>query len=747
VKVLKARYYDGKTSTGQDVSVLLAGGRLRVVGRDVSEDYDARGVRRSLRIANTPRWLYLPGGGACVTEDNDAVDQLMRERRYDRLLHRWESRPAYAAVAVLLVVAAAWFLLERGVPAAVEQVARRIPVEAEASLARETLKGLDEFLMKPSALAPERQAQLRERFRALTRAAGGKTVYTVEFRASPVIGPNAFALPGGVIVMTDELVRLAKRDAEIMAVLAHEAGHVEHRHSMRRLLEGSVTALIVAGLTGDIGSATALATAAPTFLLQAKYSRDNEREADAFAIQMMRKAGMNPQHLAVILGRMDAKGRPGIPSFLSSHPATSEREALARAGTPSGVEPLEAVAADPTRPRTVATDPVQREVLALLDKGEHGALENLLGSLLLRFESDDSVSVELEKAFQAFRKLPPDGDAALNDWIERQPLSYAARTARGIFYLWRGIEARGSEYSRETPAESMRRMREDLGRARADLERSLSMSGKPYLSRLSMMTLARMLGDEAGGRAAYEEAVKLLPQGVEPRLARMRTLEPRWGGSLPQMEAFAASAAKELKDPAAVSRIAARVPGYRAFEAQHAGDFPRALAFYDEAVKLDAEPEVLCGRSWVLAQLKRHTDAYADAKRALDAQPDHRYCMSRAIAELPHLQDKDEAVRMATRIIEVNPGLADAYNQRAWLYRLQGKGELASRDLEASATLGNGWAQMELGTAYFSGRDVQKDLVKAELWLGKAAAQGQPNAKGLLDHVRRMQAQAAAKKG
>ena len=64
---------------------MLAAGRLKVVGRDFTGEYDVRGVRRSLRIANTPRWLYLPGGGACVTADNDAVDRMTVARRYERV--------------------------------------------------------------------------------------------------------------------------------------------------------------------------------------------------------------------------------------------------------------------------------------------------------------------------------------------------------------------------------------------------------------------------------------------------------------------------------------------------------------------------------------------------------------------------------------------------------------------------------------------------------------------------------------
>ncbi len=263
MSVIEAGYFDGRSSVKRPVGIVVSRGRMKIIGRDLEQEFDARLVRRSLRIANTPRWLYLPGGGACVTSDNAAVDRITRERRYERVLHKWESRPAYAALAVALVVGMLWLLVDRGVPVAVERIAEHIPVEAEAALGRETLRALDERMMRKSTLPGSRQDSLRAKFADMARAAGETTPYSLEFRQS-FIGANAFALPSGIIVVTDDLVRLSRSDDEVLGVLAHELGHVKHRHTMRRLLEGSATALIIAGVTGDVASTTSLAAAAPT---------------------------------------------------------------------------------------------------------------------------------------------------------------------------------------------------------------------------------------------------------------------------------------------------------------------------------------------------------------------------------------------------------------------------------------------------------------------------------------------------
>lgn len=334
MSILRARYFDGKRSVAHDVSIVLSGGECKLVGREVDLHYKARDVRVAPRVANAPRWVYLPGGGACAIADNDAVDALAREGRFARFLHRLESRPAYAAIALALVVASLWLLIDRGLPAAAERVALRIPPAAETALGRESLATFDRYWMKPSTLPPQRRATLRAEFERMAAAAGTTPPHRLEFRSSPEIGPNAFALPAGTIVITDQLVALAQSDAEVLAVLAHELGHVVHRHAMRRLLQGSAAALIIAGVTGDISSSTSLAAAAPTLLLQAKYSRDYELEADRYAIDLMRRAGIPPDSFATILARLQGyaaqHGGSGAPSFLASHPPTEERQALAR---------------------------------------------------------------------------------------------------------------------------------------------------------------------------------------------------------------------------------------------------------------------------------------------------------------------------------------------------------------------------------------------------------------------------------
>jgi Zn-dependent protease with chaperone function len=204
-------------------------------------------------------------------------------------------------------------------------------VSALDTLSDQTLAALDGRVLKPTELEPHRQQQVATRFERLRLPDAGQRVrFKVLFRKSDLLGANAFALPSGTIVVTDELVALAKDDDEIAAVLAHEAGHVVRRHGVRQLLQDSVVSLSVTWFIGDISSLVALA---PTALLQADYSRELEREADRYAADTLRLNHVSLEVMARMLVRLDesrdsAEGgasKEGMLDYLSSHPVTRER--------------------------------------------------------------------------------------------------------------------------------------------------------------------------------------------------------------------------------------------------------------------------------------------------------------------------------------------------------------------------------------------------------------------------------------
>jgi Zn-dependent protease with chaperone function len=337
VSAVQARYFDGKSSNAQDVALELdAAGMLRLRGGGVERAWPIAEVRASERIGASRRRLYFPDGSQCETSDNDAVDAMFasQTRAGSRMLQRWESGLRYVVVAVVLTGAIAGAALFWGLPALAKQVAFALPAQTEQLIGRDALAALDRFLLKPTQLPPARQEAMRKlHARMAAEIGGGGNMDRLELRRGGRAGANALALPAGIIVLTDELVELAKDDREIESVLAHEFGHQRERHILRHVLQDSAATLLVAVSLGDLSSLTTLLAAAPTLLLQAKFSRDFEQEADDFALAYLAKRGIPPEVFAAMLQRLE-DSRPGgreFPDFLSSHPSVKVRVERAKA--------------------------------------------------------------------------------------------------------------------------------------------------------------------------------------------------------------------------------------------------------------------------------------------------------------------------------------------------------------------------------------------------------------------------------
>jgi len=286
------------------------------------------------RVGSIPRSLTFPDGSVFETGDNDAVDALIRARsgQYSGLVHQLERFRPRLIVFVALVVGLCFALYRYAVPVLVEVAIAVTPPVVPKLMSQSVLASLDQVIFEPSALSPERQKTLSEGFAEIAAFAPRgmaaleekkPAAYTLNFRKGGEIGANALALPDGTIVLTDELVALADNDDEaILGVLAHEIGHVDHEHSLRQLYRAAGVTALVMLIGGDIGSGTEDLLVQGTALISLSHSRQAEREADRFSVELMHRAGRDPAAIAHFFELL----RDRITGdFFSSHPATPER--------------------------------------------------------------------------------------------------------------------------------------------------------------------------------------------------------------------------------------------------------------------------------------------------------------------------------------------------------------------------------------------------------------------------------------
>lgn len=347
---LAALWFDGRSSRGQPVRLRLRPGRrgpaLLLQAGDAAPlelRHDQVQWPEAWSASRAPRKLVVDLGPHGSLEVDDVAGwraALAAAGHRDSLAQKMQTRwPVFVAVLVLAVAGLAAFY-RWGTPWAATQLTRQVPLGWETSLSERAMTDLDGRWLKPSKLPPARQQELRARFDALaTQVSPDLRRYSsyaprlqLLFRAG--LGANAFALPGGTIVMTDGMIEAAAKqglsDDALIGVLAHEIGHVLHRHTTRMLVEQGV---LNVGLGLALGDVSALLSMGSSLLTGLAYRRGHETEADCFAVALMKKAALPTGPMADLLlgvekeAGIERKGQEGNAwtNLLSSHPDTPQR--------------------------------------------------------------------------------------------------------------------------------------------------------------------------------------------------------------------------------------------------------------------------------------------------------------------------------------------------------------------------------------------------------------------------------------
>jgi Zn-dependent protease with chaperone function len=331
-----ALYFDGRSARAHPVTLTLHGHDLHLDGAGLSRIDALPAVRLSEPMGQAARIITFADGAHVEVRDHAALAVLLAASgQRDSTIVRWSFQPRAVLALLAGLLCALWFAWQFGLPWAARQAAPHVPDEVVTALSQQTLAWVDGGVMTASTLDVQRQQSLRSALDAAARVDGQSLTHALMFRSGGAMGANAFALPDGTLIVTDQLVALAGNDDEVLAVLLHELGHARSRHGTRMLLQGSVSALFMAWYLGDVSSLLAMA---PTALIQAGYSRDMEREADDFAARMLRRQGLSPALLADMLEKLaaahdkDAHSPDSLPAWLSSHPDTAERIARLRNG-------------------------------------------------------------------------------------------------------------------------------------------------------------------------------------------------------------------------------------------------------------------------------------------------------------------------------------------------------------------------------------------------------------------------------
>lgn len=341
-----ARYQDGKTAELRDViciidlasdpvmlAILDAATREIIDRWPADESYLLHSRMMELRIANRGR---APGARLAVTgiENMKAalnvLPQLGRHQRADAFK---QVRIISLATAALLSVIVAYLF---GIPLLADRLVTFFPPEweikigetADAQIEASLTEGKGYVVCETNPNTPANKAIARFTDLAF-QGLNSPFRPTVTVIRSNV--PNAFALPGGRTYYLSSLIQASRTPDEFAGVLAHELGHVYYRHGMQGLIATSTTGLLVGFVLGDL-TGLSVAGAIGASLIDNRFSRESEAQADDFAGKTAQRLGFSPAGLVDLLDRVaadDAFSR--ALALFSNHPLTDERRAALEA--------------------------------------------------------------------------------------------------------------------------------------------------------------------------------------------------------------------------------------------------------------------------------------------------------------------------------------------------------------------------------------------------------------------------------
>lgn len=329
----KGYYLDGRTAERQEVEVTVTPENLIIEAGGGSMVWPYKEVRQAEGFYDNELIRLEKGGEALYVRDHDFLRAVKEIAPNFGKFHDPDARkrrrfwiPA-AAVAAVVITAGLYFV---GIPAAASYTADRIPTSWEEELGRRTLESFTDNLPECDDEALGRH--VGSIVKRLDEAAPTHP-YTFKVHIIETDAVNAFALPGGYIVLFSGLIEKTDNPEELAGVVAHEMQHIIHRHTTKGMVENLSTYMLFKFMAGD-----AYAGGLINSLGNLRYSRIHERTADEEGLKLLISSGIDPSGFVSFFEKMeDMEGNlPEQLSYLSTHPFAGERVGYIKKGIEAG---------------------------------------------------------------------------------------------------------------------------------------------------------------------------------------------------------------------------------------------------------------------------------------------------------------------------------------------------------------------------------------------------------------------------
>lgn len=337
-KIYNATYFDGQSSKGKEAHILFQPDEILIQLHPATDH--SEGIRWDVNSIHPdeiddPKFVVLKYGSFPYQ-----ILQIQGQNFFEELLAAYPNagfhKPTYHFVlgigwkklTVGIGVIAAIFLNVYffGIPWAAERIAEKVPLDVEQKLGNEAFTHL-----KKSVDIDEKRTLAANKFFEQLKIKDRKPIeiIVVNDTASEVV--NAFAMPGGKIVIYGGILRSIQSYDELAALLSHEYAHVEKRHTMRTIMRNTSDYILITLLFSDLNAVSAVLLNNLHNLHSLSYSRALEKEADFRGLEILNDTHVDTDGMIRLFERLKEQGGDKIPEVVSSHPLLENRQEYIKA--------------------------------------------------------------------------------------------------------------------------------------------------------------------------------------------------------------------------------------------------------------------------------------------------------------------------------------------------------------------------------------------------------------------------------
>ncbi|WP_031528594.1 M48 family metallopeptidase [Dyadobacter crusticola] len=326
---INVRYHDGRTSAAHDAVLELMPGYWLIHPVSANADFqtvrwDLPGIVTEQGFTNLAIFRYGDYPQQTIECKDDNLPQILKQKYPDRVFFRKRiSDNVFKSPLILLgfilfilgLLAATYLFV---LPFVAEKAAKQIPQDIEVRLGDTMYSNL--------IAGYEVDSSLSVKVNDFAKAIDFKTSYPIQITVVKENELNAFALPGGHIVVFDGILKKMKTKEELAALLAHEVSHVHYQHSLRSVLRSLSGYLFVSLVLNDVSGIVAVVAENSNMLVNLTYSRELEMDADRKAMGVFQAQGISLKGFVDLFKILDSESNNAAPSeLLSTHPLTADR--------------------------------------------------------------------------------------------------------------------------------------------------------------------------------------------------------------------------------------------------------------------------------------------------------------------------------------------------------------------------------------------------------------------------------------